>query len=397
MKKTLLMSSVAAFLATGVVCAETAKADSGFKTTVKGKIGAAWYASLSAKIEGKDQDGKFSDNNQILLTDPKIYVLGDGGCSKVAYGYNVNFTAKGGNLSAQNMYAYARLFDIVEIRLGRLEDAMKNATVDVSSVMGVTNGYLGSEWYQFSKTADVFREHLEAGLVLNSTGYTAGIDIRSVRMAGVQAVLNFKPHGEAQGWKAYPTTTMQSTNAVRKGMFSAALNYDNTFGDFRIQGSIGGMFGLGTPRDLANKDVDDKDVTKSACYALGLMASWKGLDVAVGYVDNLNTGAKDANKDQISGRAIHGGVGYQFDVCCKPRLALGTLITGKDDGAAADKKVTEAAAIVFANFQLTPRPGFNVFVEGGYDMYASKKGTADATKFSDNSSFVLGSGFQVAQ
>jgi hypothetical protein len=395
MKKTLLMSSVAAFLATGVVCAETAKADSGFKTTVKGKIGAAWYAALSSTVASKSVDGKFADNNQILLTDPKIYVLGDGGCSKVAYGYNVNFTSKDGNALVQNMYVYARLFDMVEFRLGRLEDAMKNATVDVSSVMGVTNGYLGAEWSSFSGAApSEVKGALEKGLVLNSTSYTAGIDIRSVRIAGVQAVVNFKPHGSAQGWALHPN--LQSNEAVRKGMFSAALNYDNTFGDFRIQGSIGGMFGLGTPR-VNDKDMDDKDIKKSACYALGLMASWKGLDVAVGYMDNLNTGAIEATKDQVSGRAIHGGVGYQFDVSCKPRLALGTLFLMNGNGKSSAEEMSAKAGIFFANFQLTPRPGFNVFVEGGYDMYSAKLGAADATKFSDNSSFVLGSGFQVAQ
>lgn len=390
------MSSVAVALLTSAVSAEAAKNDTGFKVSVKGKVGAAWYARLSNSTIGTDgavKDGdankSFGDKNGVIISDPKLYVLGDGGCVHVAYGFNTNLTASGkGEAAFQNMFAYVRLADMVEFRVGRMYDAMRGASVDPSDVLGATNGYFGSEWFQFAheKAGKTF----ENGLALNYTKYAPALEIRSVRMAGVQAVVNYKPDGKASGFGFNSAATVEK--AVRKGMLSAAVNYDNSFGNWRVQASIAGMFGLGTPTGVAEANVE-----KSAAYAVNTIISWKGLDFGLGFLDNLNTGKVEASKDEIAGRAIQAGLGYEFDVCLKPRFAVGGLYAFNGNGKADAAEVSGKAAVFFANAQITPRAGLKVFLEGGYDMYASKQGTAEASKFSDNSSFVIGTGIQVSQ
>lgn len=401
--KKLILSSVFAGLvlaATGVEASTAAAPEKGpyGKFSIKGSFGAGYWANVYADGDSIDKND-YIYRHLIAVHDAKMTFETEGGCSSVAFGAYVKmnmdpsrlilsaepiekemkkygrFTGLGGLF--RDVYVWGRFGDMIEVRIGSQRDAMYSL-VDADSVMGGTGGYNGY-WAALLKKTKLNGLDRKDRWVLdlshaNDTSYTNALEVRTVRMAGFQAVLNFKP-SEAHVGGLGTYVDGKEIIGKRNNLISLGLNYDNKFGDFRVRASAGAVYGLSKKVELgADKKVKEiENQPDSFTYRVGGIFTWKDLDIGLGWLDNRSTNEEpgpNASK-RNAGKVVHGAVGYQFSsVTLKPRLAVGAMYgwcNGFDKGTAdSDLKNQDATLAISTTVDLTIRDGFTWFVEGTF-------------------------------
>lgn len=421
--KKLILSSVFAGLVLASTAAEVSAADAKKAAygsfAIKADFSAGYWANLLHKSntdvtsDGIDKDD-ITKRHLIALGDSKMTFTTEGGCSAVAFGALVKLDADPSILQGsdhsklfRDVYVFGRFGNMIEVRFGSQRDAMWSM-IGADRVQGGTlgyNGYYGS----LLRSADIFGVSRKDRWVLdlvhaNDTGYTNALEVRTVRMAGVQAVLNFKPSNMYKGRLGTYGDGKKTTMAgAQNNIFSGSVNYDNTFGDLRFRGSLGLVYGASNPRTAAG--AEDTDAATSLTYRADAIVSWKSLDVGLGWLDNLNTGYTGANKKTNAGKAVHGGVGYQFDsVTWKPRVALGVLWGWKNgstnmDVATNEFKNQDMTLAFSPSLDFNIREGFRWFVEGTVAYLDEKNSTEAAVKDGGYNEYnvIVGTGFAVTQ
>lgn len=381
------------------------------KSTATGDSAATW--------DGFDEDAV---RTQFVAHDARMSFKTEGGCSAVAFGAFVKMNMDPSKATIRKLfrdvYVFARFADMIEVRVGNQRDAMYSL-VDGADIMGGTGGYNGNWSAMLSKTK--FKDSTrEAQWVLdlthaNDTGYTNAIELRTMRMAGVQAVLNWKPsEAYAGGFGTYKdgSETLSRYNEkgqlerVNNNLVSLGLNYDNTFGDFRIRASAGAVYGLSklTQLDAATqKVVEIANQPDSIVYRFGGIIGWNGLEFGAGFLDNRSTGQAPGvkSKEANAGKVLHGAIGYQFDASMKPRIALGALYgwcNGQNDETADNElKNQDVTLAVSGTFELNIRDGFKWFVDGTWAAIdPSNKKEATDTGYGEYN-VIIGTGFAVSQ
>jgi hypothetical protein len=420
--KKLILSSVFAGLvlaASGVEASTTAapqQAPYG-KFVINADFAAGWWANVYHKTpnaitgttteDGIDKDD-FKKRQLVALSDAKMTFKTEGGCSAVAFGavvkLDVNAAATGIPGIFRDTYVFGRFGNMIEVRIGSQRDAMWSL-VDADSAMGGTGGYNGYYGNLLKNTQDVFAVTRKHRWMLdlthaNDTWYTNALEVRTTRLAGLQAVLNWKPSSAYNGrLGTYGDGTGATKAGVKNNLVSVGLNYDNTFGDFRLRASAGGVYGITD----GTTESGDKAAT-SMTYRVGGIFSWKTLDFGLGWLDNLHTGFSEANKDKNAGKALHGVIGYQLDtVTWKPRLSVGALWgwkNGRNDSTDANKLANQDQTLAFSGaVDLNIRDGFRWFVEGTWAMFDEKNDTSGKTADAgyDESNIIVGTGLAVSQ
>ncbi|MDP3935808.1 MAG: hypothetical protein Q8Q56_02325 [Alphaproteobacteria bacterium] len=424
--KKLILSSVFAglVLAGSAVEASTAaapqKAPYG-NFVINADMGAGYWANLfhrpSGKAEWDKRSEDWSRNSLIAVHDSKMSFTTEGGCGCVAFGAKVKMNmdpsreVKG---LFRDVYVFGRFSDIIEVRIGNQRDAMYSL-VDADSVMGGAGGYNGY-WSALLKHTGyknaVRKDVWMLGVThANDTGYTNALEVRTTRMAGFQGVLNFKPsEAHVGGLGTYKTG--DEVIGKQNNLVSLGINYDNTFGDFRIRASAGGVYGFAQLTEKA-KDAEGKETGKvvaiadqpdSFTYRVGGIFSWKDLDIGLGWLDNRSTGQAPGvkSKETNAGKVIHAGVGYQFSsVAMKPRIAVGGLwgwCNGQNDETTDNElKNQDQTLAISATFDLNIRDGFKWFVDGTWAaLDASNKKTVNDTNY-DEYNIIVGTGLAVSQ
>lgn len=420
--KKLILSSVFAglVLAASGVEASTAVAPQQApygKFVINADFTAGWWANVYHKTpdaitgatteDGIDKDD-FKKRQLVALSDAKMTFKTEGGCSAVAFGavvkLDVNAAATGIPGIFRDTYVFGRFGNMIEVRIGSQRDAMWSL-VDADSAMGGTAGYNGYYGNLLKNTQDVFGVTRKHRWMLdlthaNDTWYTNALEVRTTRLSGLQAVLNWKPSSAYNGrLGTYGDGTGATKAGVKNNLVSVGLNYDNTFGDFRVRASAGGVYGItdGTTESGAK-------AATSMTYRVGGIFSWKTLDFGLGWLDNLHTGFSEANKDKNAGKALHGVIGYQLDtVTLKPRLSVGALWgwkNGQNDSSDANKLANQDQTLAISTaVDLNIRDGFRWFVEGTWAMFDEKNDTSDKTADAgyDESNIIVGTGLAVSQ
>lgn len=435
--KKLVLSSVFAGLvltATGVEASAPAASEKGAygKFSIKGSFGAGYWANVYAGGDVIDKND-YIRRHLIAVHDAKMTLATEGGCSSVAFGAYVKmnmdpsrlymsqeavekeygkpgsrFTGLGGLF--RDVYVWGRFGDMIEVRIGSQRDAM-DSIVDGASVMGGTGGYNGY-WSALLKTTKINGAPRKDRWVFdlkhaNDTGYTNALEVRTTRLAGFQAVLNFKPSEAHTGGLG---TYIDGNEIIGKqnNLVSLGLNYDNKFGDFRVRASAGGVYGISKKAsgvDKDNKLVEIPDQPNSITYRVGGIFSWKDLDIGLGWLDNVNTNETPDPKasKRNAGKAIHGAIGYQFSsVALKPRIAIGGMFAwcnGADKGTEdSELKDQDKTLAISTTVDLTIRDGFTWFVEGTFAaLNASNLKEGGSEKGYGEQNVIIGTGLAVNQ
>jgi hypothetical protein len=433
--KKLILSSVFAglVLAGSAVKAEVApkKAPYG-KFVINADIAAGYWAnvyhSVPNPVTGAEREDTIDANDWkkrqlIALSDSKVTFKTEGGCSAVAFGSVLKIDANSATLAGSNekgqhagifrdMYVFGRFADMVEVRIGSQRDAMYSL-VDGADVMGGTFGYNGYWGSMLAKSVDASGATRKERWVLdlthaNDTWYTNKLDIRTTRMAGVQAVATWQPSSAFNGrMGTYGDGNKVTEAGVTNNQVSLGMNYDNTFGDIRVRASLGGVYGIS---DIWTGDMDNDGnhvlQNTSLTYRLGGIFSWKTFDIGLGWLDNRTTGYEntDAEKNKNAGKVLHGAVGYQFDtVTWTPRVSVGAMWgwkNGKNDSSADNEFKNQNQTLVFSGaVDLNIRDGFRWFLEGTFAMLDESNKTEPGIKDNGYSqrNVIIGTGLAVSQ
>lgn len=413
--KKLILSSVFAGLVLASSTLETAATASEKgpygKFVISGDFGAGWWGNLYHKPKNTVADSSIDTDSitkrqLVALTEAKLRFNTEGGCSRVAFGtvveLDLNADVVGVFELFRDIYVFGRFGDVIEVRVGSQRDAMYSL-VDGSLVMGGGYGYNGyySNLLKSSTISDVSRKQrwvLDLTHA-NNTNYTNALEVRTTRLAGFQAVLNWKPSSEYNGrLGTYGDGSKVLNPRAQNNLLSAGVNYDNTFGDFRVRASLGGVYGL--------SDSTTKDGAKAATsltYRTGGIFSWKTFDIGLGWLDSRSTGFSEAHKDKNAGKALHGAVGYQFDsVALKPRLSVGALWGWKNgrnvDNADNEFKNQDQTIAISGAVDLNIRDGFRWYVEGTLAMLdESNKTEVGSDAGYGETNIIVGTGLAVSQ
>lgn len=418
--KKLILSSVFAglVLAGSAVEASTAadpeKAPYG-KFVINADFGAGWWANVLHTVPNKEggetTDGIDKDDIKkrqlVALSDAKLSFKSEGGCSVVAFGAVVKLDANAAATEIKSLfrdtYVFGRFGNMIEVRIGSQRDAMYSL-VDGADVMGGTGGYNGywSALLKNSKDADgvVRKERWVMDLThANDTGYTNKLEVRTVRMAGIQAVANWQPSSAYNGrLGTYGDGTKVLANGVINNSVSLGLTYDNKFGDIRIQASAGGVYGISD-----GLTADGAKAATSITYRLGGIFSWKTFDIGLGWLDNRGTGFSEALKDKNAGKVLHGAVGYQFDsIAWKPRVSAGAMWgwkNGKNVDGAANEFANQDQTLAFSGaVEMTFSAGLRWFLEGTFAMLDESNATEGARDAGySQKNLIIGTGLAVSQ
>jgi hypothetical protein len=430
--KKLILSSVFAglVLAGSAVEASTAaapekKAPYG-KFVINGDFAAGWWSNLlitvpqadgTEKIDGIDKDD-FTKRNLVALSDAKLSFKTECGCSAVAFGSvakldlnpaaltrKYNKEPKGFDFSGifRDVYVFGRFGNMVEVRIGSQRDAMYSL-VDGADVMGGTRGYNGSWSALLKSTADadgvVRKDRWVMDLVhANDTFYTNKLEVRTVRMAGIQAVANWTPSSAYNG-RLGTYGDGKKTNGAQNNLVSLGLNYDNTFGDIRMRASAGGVYGISDKTTDTGAAIADQ--AASFTYRLGGIFSWKTFDVGLGWLDNRSTGFAGTNKEKNAGKVLHGALGYQFDsTTWKPRVSAGVMWGWKNGKNKEDEKLNEftnqdQTIAISGAVDLNIRDGFRWFLEGTFAML-DESNANESAKDANQKNLIVGTGLAVSQ
>lgn len=423
--KKLILSSVFAglVLAASGVEASTAVAPQAApygKFVINADFAAGWWANVYHKApenttgDGIDKDD-FNKRQLVALSDAKMTFKTEGGCSAVAFGAVVKLDVNAAHLNSKvnptgdysgifrDTYVFGRFGNMIEVRLGSQRDAMWSL-VDADSAMGGAYGYNGyySSLLKYTQTNGVARkDRWMLDLVhANDTWYTNALEVRTTRLAGIQAVLNWKPSSAYNGrLGTYGDGTGVLANGAKNNLVSLGLNYDNTFGDFRLRASAGGVYGVSDGTTAAG----DTAAT-SMTYRVGGIFSWKTLDLGLGWLDNRSTGFSKLNDTKNAGKVLHGVVGYQLDtVTWKPRLSVGAFWgwkNGRNDSTDANKLANQDQTLaISAAVDLNIRDGFRWFVEGTYAGFDEKNDAAASATDGGyaETNIIVGTGLAVSQ
>lgn len=418
--KKLILSSVFAglMLSAGMTdvsaaCGSSSKSSYG-KMAIGAKFSGGYWANVMHQAKGDSSaDGIDSDDfgarHLVAMGDTQMSFRSEGGDAGVAFGAFVKLDADAGllNNSAtaskifRDVYVYGRFANMVEVRFGSQRDAMWSM-VGADSIQAGTSGYNGyfGTLLGGASAGNAARKKLWV-LDLshkNDTGYTNALEVRTMPMAGFEAVVNFKPSSAYVGrLGTYGDGTKTKVAGVQNNIVSAAVNYDNTFGDFRVRGSVSGVYG-------GSDKVGLTDAATSLTYRADAIVSWKSLDVAIGWLDNMSTGFGGVNKEMNAGKAVHGGVAYQLNnVMWKPRIALGAMWGWKNGSADWDDTTNKFAyqdmtLAISPSIDLNIHDGFRWFVEGTFvtlDEKNTSEGSSD--KGWNESNLIIGTGFAVKQ
>lgn len=409
--KKLILSSVFAglVLASGVEASTAAapqKAPYG-AFVINADFAAGYWANLFHKTpDGLKGDSIDPDDwmkrGLVALSDSKMTFKTEGGCSAVAFGavvkLNVNAAAKDFTGLLRDTYVFGRFGNMVEVRVGSQRDAMCSM-VDADSLMGGTYGYNGYYGNLLKSTMSANQTRKDRFILdlghKNDSGYTNAIEVRTVRMAGVQAILNWKPSAAYNGrLGTYGDGTRIA--GVANNILSASVNYDNTFGDFRVRLSAGSVYELSDRTDDAGVKIVEQNA--NVTYRIGSAFSWKSFDFGLGWADDCSTGfGAGNNKDGNAGKKVHGVVGYQFDTMWKPRISVGALYgwkNGAKDAAIKDNDVTLA---VSGAVDFNIRNGLRWFVEGTWAALDYSNKTEASDKGLSEPNLILGTGLAVSQ
>lgn len=418
--KKLILSSVFAglVLAGSAVEASTAvapvKAPYG-KFVINADFGAGYWANVmhtvpdnkgGEKTDGIDKDD-FKGRHLVALSDTKMTFTTEGGCSVVAFGAVVKLDANAAAADIKSLfrdtYVFGRFGNMIEVRVGSQRDAMYSL-VDGADVMGGTGGYNGywSALLKNSKDADgvVRKQRWVMDLThANDTWYTNKFEVRTVRMAGIQAVANWQPSSEYNGrLGTYGDGTKVLGNGVINNSVSLGLNYDNTFGDFRIRASAGGVYGISDGLTASGAKA-----ATSITYRAGGIFSWKTFDFGLGWLDNRSTGFSEVLKDKNAGKVLHGALGYQFDsIAWKPRVSAGAMWgwkNGQNTTDAANDFANQDQTLAFSGaVDLNIREGFRWFLEGTFAMLDESNATEGAKDAGySQKNIIVGTGLAVSQ
>ncbi|QOL19875.1 hypothetical protein [Candidatus Bodocaedibacter vickermanii] len=419
MKKLILSSVFAGLLLAGAaVEASTAvapeKAAYG-KFVINADFAAGWWANVMHTVPNKDgsetTDGIDKDDilrrQLVALSDAKMTFKTEGGCSVVAFGAVVKLDANAASADIKGLfrdtYVFGRFGNMIEVRIGSQRDAMYSL-VDGADVMGGTCGYNGywSNLLKNSKDADgvIRKERWVMDLThANDTWFTNKLEVRTVRMAGIQAVANWQPSSAYNGrLGTYGDGTKVLAPGVINNTVSLGLNYDNSFGDIRVRASAGGVYGASDGSTAAGAKA-----ATSFTYRLGGIFSWKTFDIGLGWLDNRSTGFAEVNKDKNAGKVLHGALGYQFDsTAWKPRVSAGIMWgwkNGKNTSDAANDFANQDQTLAFSGaVDLNIREGFRWFLEGTFAMLDESnttEGAKDAGYSQKN--IIVGTGLAVSQ
>lgn len=409
--KKLILSSVFAglVLASGVEASTAAapqKAPYG-AFVINADFAAGYWANLFHKTpDGLKGDSIDPDDwmkrGLVALSDSKMTFKTEGGCSAVAFGavvkLNVNAAAKDFTGLLRDTYVFGRFGNMVEVRVGSQRDAMCSM-VDADSLMGGTYGYNGYYGNLLKSTMSANQTRKDRFILdlghKNDSWYTNAIEVRTVRMAGVQAILNWKPSAAYNGrLGTYGDGTRIA--GVANNILSASVNYDNTFGDFRVRLSAGSVYELSDRTDDAGVKIVEQNA--NVTYRIGSAFSWKSFDFGLGWADDCSTGfGAGNNKDGNAGKKVHGVVGYQFDTMWKPRISVGALYgwkNGAKDAAIKDNDVTLA---VSGAVDFNIRNGLRWFVEGTWAALDYSNKTEASDKGLSEPNLILGTGLAVSQ
>lgn len=417
--KKLILSSVFAGLVlsagmtdVSAACGSNSKAYG--KMAINSKFSAGYWANVMHQAQGNtDVDEIDSDDitarHLIALGDSQISLRTEGGDAGVAFGALVKLEADPSLLNSsssasglfRDVYIYGRFANMVEVRFGSQRDAMwsmNGADTIIGGNKGY-NGYYGALLKGASVRGGERRKLWMLGLThANNTNYTNALEVRTMPMAGFEAVVNFKPSSAYVGrLGVYGDGQRTKQPGVRNNIVSAAVNYDNTFGGVRVRGSVGAVYGGSDQVGLA-------DAATSLTYRADAIVSWNSLDVAAGWLDNLSTGFGGVNKEKNAGKAIHAGVGYQLNsVMWKPRLSFGFMYGWKngsnDWDDTTNKFENQDVTMAFSPaIDLNIRDGFRWFVEGTFVTLDEKNSTEGSTdKGFHESNLIIGTGFAIKQ
>lgn len=414
MKKLILSSVFAGLVLASGVNASTAAAPQPApygKFVINADFTAGYWANVmhpkpADETTDSIDSNDFAKRGLIALSDAKMTFKTEGGCSAVAFGAVLKLDANAASDKISGLfrdtYVFGRFGNMVEVRVGSQRDAMYSL-VDGADVMGGTYGYNGY-WSNLLKHSTLDGVSRKDRWVLdlshaNDTWYTNALEVRTTRMAGFQAVANWKPSSAFNGrLGTYGNGERVLANGVKNNLVSLGVNYDNTFGDFRVRASAGGVYGISE-----GLTAEGKKAATSLTYRVGGIFSWKTLDIGLGWLDNGSTGFSEELKDRNAGRVLHGAVGYQLDtVFWKPRISAGVMGGWKNGqnkaGTDNEFKNQDVTLAICGAVDLNIRDGFRWFVEGTYAMFDESNKTETSSKDgykADN--LILGTGLAVSQ
>lgn len=404
------------------------------KFVINADVAAGYWANLyhavPDAVTGKVQEDTIDADDWkkrqlIALSDSKITFKTEGGCSKIVFGSVLKIDANPATLAGPNdkgqhagifrdMYVFGRFADMIEVRIGSQRDAMYSL-VDGADVMGGTYGYNGYWSSLLAKSVDASGATRKDRWVMdlthaNDTWYTNKLDIRTTRMAGVQAVATWQPSSAFNGrMGTYGDGDRVSQPKVMNNLVSLAVNYDNKFGDIRVRASAGGVYGISdTLSRMEGEGAAAKAVLQntSFTYRLGGIFSWKTFDIGLGWLDNRTTGYEntDAEKNKNAGKVLHGAVGYQFDtVAWTPRVSVGAMWgwkNGKNDTSTDNEFKNQNQTLAFSGaVDLNIRDGFRWFLEGTFALLdeSNKTEVGAADKGFSQRNVIVGTGLAVSQ
>ena len=383
------------------------------KFAIKGSFGAGYWTNVYANGDSIDKND-YMRRHLIAVHDSKMTFSSEAGCSSVAFGafVKMNMDPSKDTVSKlfRDVYVWGRFGNVIEVRIGSQRDAMYSL-VDAADVMGGTGGYNGC-WSALLKKTNFNNVARKDRWVLdlthaNDTQYTNALDIRTTRLAGFQAVFNYKPSEAHVGGLG---TYVDGNEIIGKqnNLVSLGVNYDNTFGDFRIRASVGGVYGISNKASgvdaATNKLVEIADQPNSFTYRLGGIFSWKDLDIGLGFLDNNSTNETGLNaKKRNAGKVIHGSIGHKFNsVALKPRVSAGVMYgwaNGSDNGTEDSAlKNQDKTIAVSATVDLTIREGLSWFVEGTFaSLNASNLKEGGVEKGYGEQNVIIGTGLAVSQ
>lgn len=415
--KKLILSSVFAGLvlaASGVEAstAVTPKSAPYGNFVINADFTAGWWANFhhstpDGTVSDTIDKDDFKQRQLVALADTKMTFKTEGGCSAVAFGavVKLDVNAAAPNLQGifRDTYVFGRFGNMIEVRIGSQRDAMWSL-VDADSVMGGTggyNGYYGNMLKYSSVNGALRKDRWMLDLThANDTWYTNALEVRTMRLAGIQAVANWKPSSVYNGrLGTYGDGSRVKANGVQNNLLSLGLNYDNTFGDIRVRASAGGVYGLSDQTTASGEEANT-----SLTYRVGGVFSWKSFDFGLGWLDNRNTGfSKKLESERNAGKGVHGVIGYQFDtIAWKPRLSVGALYgwkNGRNDSTVSNDLANQDGTLTVSGaVDLNIRDGFRWFVEGVYSGRNEKNDTAaTGAKDGQEADFILGTGLAVSQ
>lgn len=421
MKKLILSSVFAGLVAIAPsVQAEAAKEKSGYgKFVVKADVAAGYWANVYHQNDGTNTEDTidsddFGQRHLVALADANFKFMVEGGCSSVAFGSVLKIEANPAKMENgkhaeifRDTYVYGRFGNMIEVRAGLMRDALW-AFETVEDIQLGSQGYdgyygalLGGTNLRNTARKDQWMLSLRHA---NDTGYTNALEVRTTRMAGFQALVNFKPSAAYKGrldtfGDGMKTLSERNTNnPVWNNILSVGASYDNKFGDWRVRADAAFAYGLTKPKDKDRREITE--FQDSFTYQAGLRLTWKDLDFGVGWLDNRSTGSKV--QDYNSGKAVHGGVGYQLSsVMWKPAFSVGVMYGWKGGSNAdgdANKLANQDQTLTFtAAAELNIRDGFRWFVEGAFAMIDEKNSPLKSDQDFGERNLILGTGLAVSQ